>query len=63
MKKNKNGKRKQGYNSFEEYKKKFYPASLEQQSLKVLKPDDPYKIGVNLAIESLNKFKHLLLEE
>ncbi len=63
MKKVNNKEKKQEYYSFAEYKKNFYPASSEQQLLRVLKADDSYQIGVNLARESLNKFKKFLLQE
>lgn len=51
-----NKKKKQEYNSFKEYKRAFYPSS-ERKSLQM---DNPYQFGVNLAKESLNKFRHLL---
>lgn len=43
--------------TFDEYQKKFFPVSSKRQTFK---EEDPYKVGLNLAKESLNKVKHIL---
>lgn len=50
---------KQVYTCFEDYLKDIYPKSLEGNSFKA---DDPVKIGVNMANESLLIIKEMLLK-
>lgn len=48
------------YHSMKEYEKKYYPESFKKQSIKI---SDPSTLGIILARESLNKFKHLIQKQ
>jgi hypothetical protein len=48
------------FHSVKEYEKKYYPESYKKQSLEV---SDPNNLGIVLARESLNKFKHLIQKQ
>ncbi len=48
------------YSSFDEYKKNFFPNTDDNYSLQA---DDPRNLGINMARESLNKFKRLLTKK
>ncbi len=48
------------FHSVKEYEKKYYPESYKKQFLEV---SDPNNIGIVLARESLNKFKHLIQKQ
>lgn len=51
---NKRKKEQHEYNSYEAYKREFYPKSSKK---KPFTNDDPYKLGVNMAKETLEKVK------
>ncbi len=57
----KNIKRNKEYHSFEEYKRTFFPCTLDSALDKVY--DDPERLGADLAKESLNKIKELFLKK
>ena len=50
----------QEYHSMKEYEKKYYPESFKKQSIEI---SDPNTLGIILARESLNKFKHLIQKQ
>jgi hypothetical protein len=52
--------RTQEFHSMKEYEKKYYPESFKKQSLEVKDTDT---LGIILARESLNKFKHLIQKQ
>ena len=54
----KNNKKEQVYHSMEEIEKKFFPNSRKRRLLET--EEDPHIFGADLAMESLNKIKHLL---
>jgi len=58
MKKSKT--RTQEFYSVKEYEKKYYPESFKKRSIKI---SDPNTLGIVLARESLNKFKHLIQKQ
>jgi len=45
------------FHTFEEYQNAFYPSAKTSQTVLI---EDPYRFGVQLAQEALNKFKYLL---
>ncbi len=53
----KKGRKVQEYNSMEEFNKRFYPESFNEQLSKI---DDPHTFGVKLAEESLKKIMNQL---
>ncbi len=48
------------YRSMKEYEKRYYPESFKKQSIEITDPDT---LGIILAKESLNKFKHLIQKQ
>ncbi|MEW6419292.1 MAG: hypothetical protein AB1480_14470 [Nitrospirota bacterium] len=50
----------QAFHSMKEYEKKYYPESFKKQSIEI---SDPDTLGIVLARESLNKFKHLIQKQ
>jgi hypothetical protein len=52
--------RTQEFHSMKEYEKKYYPESFKKQLLEFKDPDT---LGIILARESLNKFKHLIQKQ
>lgn len=51
---------KRKFNSFEEYKKEFYPNTSTENLLSF---DDPHNLGINMAKKSLKELDQLLLQK
>jgi hypothetical protein len=60
MKSKRIGKEKKEFKSFEEYEAVFYP---RQNKDKMLSNEDPSLLGVILARQTINKYKHILLNK
>jgi len=45
------------YRTFDEYQKAFYPSGSARR---MIKNDDPYKLGEDMAKDSLRKFRGIL---
>jgi hypothetical protein len=50
----------QEFHSMKEYEKRYYPESHEQKPAQVA---DTNRLGIVMARESLNKFKHLIQKQ